>query len=261
MNLIIGNTSQQSYYYPEDYIRVSSHNIDFNYLRNNKFDSVYITFAEQRIYEPDIDYITPNFTYTMKIIDTILDNSDKIVIYMSCELWSNRVGVIDIKDVVDFKISNKYTVSKFMLLDKIKTLRLTDKRYEKVIILYPFYFNSAMRSKYFLFGKIFDSIINEKKIDVGNLNFYRDMVHTKFLVKKSIESYSDVLIGSGKFFNVRDFIMDLYSNFNMDYHEFVTEDKGLRPNDKLIRANVSWSYEYKDLLDDTISDLKNFKNK
>ena len=147
-----------------------------------------------------------------------------------------------------------------MLFNEIKRLRNYDSRYNKVVIVHPFYFNSVYRSKYFLFGKIFDSIVNGKKIEVGNLNFYRDMVHTKFLVKKSIELDKDSMIGSGKLFNVRDFAVDLYDSFGMSYAEYVKENPNLIPNDKLIRADVSWDYSYQNLLEDTIEDLKNKMN-
>ena len=259
MNIVIGNTSQQSYYYPDDYIKMSSRNIDLDYLSSKRFESAYITFAEQRIYESNIDYITPNFRYTLDVIDKLLDKTDKIVIFTSCELWSNKSGVITNVTQPDFDISNKYTISKLLLLEEIKRLRKYDKRYNKVVIIHPFYFNSIHRSKYFLFGKIFDSIINEKHIEVGNLDFYRDMVHTKFLVKKCIEIDQDSVVGSGKLFNVRDFVIDLYDSFGMKYGVYVKEDRNSIPNDKLIRADVKWDYSYRDLLEETINDLKTNK--
>jgi GDP-D-mannose dehydratase len=259
MNIVIGNTSQQSYYYPEDYIKVSSRNIDLDYLSSKRFESAYITFAEQRIYEENIDYIDPNFRYTLDIIDKLLDKTDKIAIFTSCELWSNKSGVITNLTQPDFDVSNQYTLSKLLLLEEIKRLRKYDPRYNKVVIIHPFYFNSIHRSKYFLFGKIFDSIINEKHIEVGNIDFYRDMVHTKFMVKKCIELDQDSMVGSGKLFNVRDFVIDLYDSFGMRYDVYVKEDRNSIPNDKLIRADVEWNYSYQDLLEDTINDLK--KNK
>jgi len=257
MNLVIGNTSQQSYYYPEEYIRLSSRNIDLEYISSKKFGSAYITFAEQRIYEENIDYIGPNFKYTLEIIERLLDKTDKIVIFTSCELWSNRSGIITNQTEPDFNLSNQYTLSKLLLFNEIKRLRKHDSRYNKVVVVHPFYFNSVHRSNYFLFSKIFDSIKNHKPIEVGNLNFYRDMVHTKFLVKKCIEIDRDTVLGSGKLFNVRDFVIDLYDSFGMRYYEYVKENLNLIPNDKLIRADVNWDYSYQDLLEDTIGDLKN----
>ena len=256
-NLVIGNTSQQSHYYPEDYIKISSRNINMDYLRSNEFDSVYITFAEQRIYDKNIDYTTPNFIYTLDIVKNLLDNCDKIVLFTSCELWSNKTGIINIDTEPDFNVSNIYTISKLLLVNEIKRLREIDDRYNKVVLLHPFYFNSRYRSEYFLFGKIFRSIVNREKIKVGNLDFHRDMIHTKFLVKKAIELNKDSMVGSGNLFNVRNFVMDLYKSFNMDYFDYVTEDLSKTSNDdKLIRANVNWNYTYDDLLDQTINDLK-----
>ena len=43
-NLVIGNTSQLSKYFPDDYRKISSRNINDNDL-HGKWDSVYITFA------------------------------------------------------------------------------------------------------------------------------------------------------------------------------------------------------------------------
>lgn len=259
MNLVIGNTSQQSYYYPEDYIKISSRNIDFNYLSSNNFESVYITFAEQRIYEKNIDYISTNYIKTLDLIKSVIDKSDKVVIFGSCEIWSNKTGIIKETTTPDFDISNEYTLSKFLLINEIKRLRNIDDIYNKVVIINPFYFNSVYRNKYFLFGKIFDSIINKKRIEVGNLNFYRDMVHTNFLVKKVIESKNDMLVGSGKLFNVRDFIIDLYHNFEMDYFYYVKEDRSqIVSNEKLIRANVDWKYTYDNLMIETVNDINNF---
>jgi len=257
MNIVIGNTSQQSNYYPDDYIRISSRNIDFDYISSERFESAFLTFAEQRIYEENIDYIGTNFRYTLEVIEKLLDKTDKVVIFTSCELWSNTSGVITNHTNPDFNISNQYALSKLLLFNEIKRLRNLDSRYNKVVIVHPFYFNSVYRSKYFLFGKIFDSIVNKKKIEVGNLNFYRDMVHTKFLVKKSIELDKDSMLGSGKLFNVRDFVIDLYDSFGMNYAEYVKENPNLIPNDKLIRADVNWDYSYQNLLEDTIEDLKN----
>jgi len=132
--------------------------------------------------------------------------------------------------------------------------------YNKVIFVHPFYFNSVYRNKYFLFGKIFDSIIKKQRIDVGSLDFYRDMVHASFVVKKSIEATSDCMIGSGKLFHARTFIKDLYQLNNMDFDEYVKENVSVLPTgkEKLIMAKVPWEYAYEDLLSDTQTELEQF---
>lgn len=260
MNLVIGSTSQLAHYFPEEYVKISSRNVDLTYLNSNEWDSVYITFAEQRIYEPAIDYIGPNYINTLKIINQLLHSSKKIVCYTSCELWSELHGSIFLDTKPNFDLSNEYTVSKLLLLNKIKQLRSIDPIYNKVIFIHPFYFNSVFRNEYFLFGKIFSSIINKKKIDVGNLDFDRDMVHAKFVVDKSIEAQQDCLVGSGNLINARKFIQDLYKLNDLDFYEFVTEDVS-KPSakNKRITANVAWDYTYENLLKDTQADILNRK--
>jgi nucleoside-diphosphate-sugar epimerase len=261
MNLVIGNTSQQSHYYPDDYIKISSRNIDFNYLKDNKFNNIYITFAEQRIYDNNVDYFGPNVNYTLEIINHIIDNCKKIVVFTSCELWSNLTGDIDVNTPPDFNISNQYTLSKLILLNEIKRLRSINQNFKKIVILHPFYFNSVYRSKYFLFGKIFDSIINKKQITTGCLDFYRDMVHTSFVVKNAINLNVDSVIGSGKLFNVKNFVKDLYYSFNMDFDDYVIEDKEIKSISKTIKAKTDIIYSYENLLNDTIKDIICYKNK
>lgn len=260
MNLVIGSSSQLSHYFPKDYMRISSRDVNFDYLINHQWDSVYLTFAEQRIYDIGIDYITPNYIYTLNIINSLLNNSDKIVCYTSCELWNELSGSISIDTKPKFyPLNNEYNISKLLLWNKILELRKIDKKYNKVILMHPFYFNSIHRNEYFLFGKIFNSIIKKQKIEVSNLNFYRDMVHTKFIVNKSIELNSDSMIGSGKLFNVRDFIKDLYQMNEMDFTYFVYENNynnfPIR-KEKLIMAKVDWEYTYQNLLADTQEDLQ-----
>lgn len=262
MDLVIGSTSQLSHYFPENYIKISSRNIDFNYLKSEVWDSVYITFSEQRVKDNQayIDYITPNFIYTLNIIDSLLENSSKIVCYTSCELFNKLSGIIYNNTEPDF-IYSEYNISKLLLLKKVKERQKIDPRYNKVIFIHPFYFNSVYRSQYFLFGKIFNSIINKKQIQIGNIDFCRDMVHTSFVVKQSIEATQDMVLGSGKLFNVRAFVKDLYRLNDMDFYSYVKEDMLAPPSGrpKLIMAKVDWDYTYQNLLDDTQRDIVNYK--
>ena len=118
-NLIIGNNSQISYYFPNSYIKISSRNIDYDIL-SQKWNSVYITFAEQRIYDNDIDYITTNYKYTLNLIDRLIDKCDKIVVYSSCDLWNNCGGEITLETKFNYKSKNDYLLSKHMLINKIR---------------------------------------------------------------------------------------------------------------------------------------------
>jgi GDP-D-mannose dehydratase len=257
MNLVIGASSQIAHYLPDDYIKISSRNIDFNFLTSNKWNAVYLPFSEQRIYDANIDYITPNYIYTLQIINTLLPYTDKIVCYTSCELWNNLTGFISTNTPPSFSpITNEYCISKLLLWNKIIELRKIDRNYEKVIFIHPFYFNSVYRSEYFLFGKIFNSILNKQKIQVGNLDFDRDMVHTKFVAQKSIEAKQDTMVGAGRLFNVKQFVQDIYRLNGLDFNSLVEENNASpigKP--KLIKAKVDWDYTYQDILYDTQNDL------
>ncbi len=192
-NLIIGNTSQLSHYFPKNFTKISSRNIDFEFLKNNKWNEVYLCFGESRKYlSNSSEYEFVNYNLTKKIIENLNENSEKIVTYSTCELWNKYSGPIDLGCEFDF-FSTPYLESKY----KITKFVLENKNLKNTIVLYPFNFNSIYRTKDFLFGKIFDSIINKQKITIGNTYFNRDIIHPEFVVNKSLLSNKHELIGSG----------------------------------------------------------------
>ena len=251
-NLVIGNTSQLAYYFPDDYIKISSRNIEFT---NEQYDRVYICFAEQRTYiqnDPSI-FLNTNIDYTLKIIDHFSKLSNKIIVYGTSELWNNCNGTIDITTPFNYKPTN-YIDSKKSMIEKIK------ERYDNVIILHPFNFNSIHRKQGFLFSKIFDSVINEKKITIGNTYFYRELLHPKFIVEQSIKATHDNIIGSGRLIFVNDFIRSLYSYFSIRYEEFVTEDikESFTSGEKIFYLK-SKQVLYNNLYNDTIREIEEIK--
>lgn len=266
-NLIIGDTSQMSYYYPDDYIRISSRNINFDYLKSNYWDSVYITFAEQNVYNNlNNDFLNVNYFYTLKVIDEIINNSNRIVIFTTCELWNKYNGEINLNCKFDYSSSNinmyNYIYSKEKLYNDIIKKRKEDNRYNKIIIIHPFNFNSVYRRKDFLFGKIFDSIINKNKITIGDTNFNRDIIHTKYLVERTIKSNSDEIVGSGGVININNFIKKLYHYFDMDYNYYVSEnynDFNNKKNTYYSQQNLIYTYDM--LFKDTVEDIKKYIEK
>ena len=54
-NLVIGNTSQLSHYFPDYYEKISSRNIDITKLYSKKYDKVFLLFAEQRTFLNESD--------------------------------------------------------------------------------------------------------------------------------------------------------------------------------------------------------------
>lgn len=253
-NLVIGNTSQLAHYFPDDYIKISSRNIEFT---NEQYNRVYICFAEQRTYIKDDRnlFLDANIDYTLNIIDYFSKYSNQIIVYGTSELWNNCNGTIDILTPFNYNYSD-YIDSKRIMIEKIK------EKYNNVIILHPFNFNSVYRKTGFLFSKIFDSIIYEKPITIGNTYFYRELLHPKFVVEQSIKATEDQIIGSGRLTFVNDFIRSLYSYFSMDYKNYVTEDikEGFTTNEKIFYFK-SKQVLYNNLYNDTVKEIEDIKYK
>jgi nucleoside-diphosphate-sugar epimerase len=256
-NLVIGSTSQLSQYFPEDFVKVSSRNIDFNFIKSSNWDRIFLCFGESRKNLNDENiYFQINFDLTIRIINEIKSYANKIVVYSTCELWNKYDGQISIDLPFDFYntpyLNSKYKLTKF-LIDN-------DEFYQNVIIIYPFNFNSIKRSQDFLFGKIFYSIINKKEIEIGDTYFYRDMIHPKLVVSESIKSEKSKIVGSGRLIFVNDFIRDLYKSFNLDYDLMVSEKiykyKEYSKNKEYYLKSNKCHYIYDELLTDTVKDIK-----
>jgi nucleoside-diphosphate-sugar epimerase len=256
-NLIIGDTSQLSQYFPKDYIRISSRNIDFKGLQEDKYDSVYLCFADQRTFIEDNEkeFVKVNYNYTLDVINFFKPISNRVVIYSTCELWNNVEGGVNIDTPFDYNYS-PYIKSKELLTNRIKDLRDYN---QNVIIIYPFNFNSPFRKGGFLFGKIFDSIINKKKIEIGNTDFNRDLIHPSYIVERSIKAEKDELVGSGNLININKFIRNLYKEMNMVYEDYVTENSvnNLQVKRKEFYCETDTKYPYDLLLSKTVEDIKN----
>lgn len=262
-NLVIGNTSQLSQYFPKDYIKISSRNIDFETIKLKKWNRVFLCFGESRkfISEKEL-YDEINFDYTLYVIDQLKDFCEKIIVYSTCELWNNVSGPIDINTPTNFH-STPYIESKYRITNYINSKR---EIYNNIIILYPFNFNSPYRSKNFLFGKIFYSLINFEKVEIGDTYFYRDIVHPKFVVSKSISANTDEIVGSGRLCFVNDFIKDLFNYFEVCYEDYIDEkefDKYNEYNKKneFYLHSKKCIYTYQNLLKDTIDDIKLFRKR
>ena len=260
-SLIIGNTSQLSYYFPKEYVRVSSRNLDIDKLKDQNWDRVFICLGESRKFIKDLKvYDEVNFYLTLKIIDELKEISRKVIVYSTCELWNQYDGQISLSDNFNFYttpyLQSKYKISKYIIDNK--------EDYSNVIILYPFNFNSIRRDSNFLFGKIFNSIIEKKMIEIGDTYFYRDIVHPNFVVQQSIKSTDHKIIGSGRLIFVNDFIRDLYKNFNMNYDDYVVENiskyNEYEKRKEYYLKSQKNLYTYENLLVDTINDLKNYEN-
>jgi hypothetical protein len=262
MNLIVGNTSQISYYFPRDYERISSRDIDYSKFKNKIYDRIYLTFGENRTFiEKDNDdiFIKTNVYYTIDQIKFFAPKCKYLVVYGTSELWNAYEGPVNINMQFSYD-ETPYIKSKAFLMQHINNLR--KEGYDNIIVIHPFNFNSFHRKGDFLFGKIFDSILNKKTIEIGNTYFYRDIIHPNYVVKRSVLATKDELVGSGRLIFVNEFIHKLYDYFNMNYDVYVTENS---QNNLHIKRKIyyldSKEVLYSTLYEDTIFDLQfNSKN-
>jgi nucleoside-diphosphate-sugar epimerase len=253
-NLVIGNSAQLARYFPIDYLKISSRNIPSSIFDEN-WNVVYIVFAEQRTFNSNCDdFLHINFNYTLEVINKLKAN--KIIFYSTAELWNNFSGAIDASFEYNFKRSD-YLESKFKISEFLKN------SYNNVKIVYPFNFNSVYRNSPFLFGKIFDSIINKKKILIGDTYFYRDITHPKFIVDNSIDIKTDTVLGSGRLIFVNDFIRSLYKSFNMDFNFYVKEDLSVKSiyRNSLFYSNQDVVFNENDLLYLSCKEINQILNK
>lgn len=252
MDLIIGSSSQISHYFPHEMQRVSSRNIPEE-IFEKKWESVYLTFAEQRTrYATDNnykdDFYRVNVHMTLDIAKKLKAN--RIIYYSTVELWNSLDGAISLKTPFNFA-QNYYTDSKYIATEMLRQI-------ENVVVLFPFNFNSVYRSEDYLFGKIFSSIKERKTVEVGNLDIKRDILHANWVAKQSLIAKKAKIIGSGTFHDVRKFIRDVYTGCGLNPDDLLIENGDPnRHNRVLYLGSKKILYDYETLLKDTIDDIEN----
>jgi nucleoside-diphosphate-sugar epimerase len=254
-NLIIGSTSQLSYYFPSNFHKISSRNVDIEVIKNGNYDSVFILFAEQRTFlnESENFFTDVNFKKTLKLINEIKNYVNKIVIYSTSELWNKYDGKVSINDNFNYNYT-PYIKSKQILCDYINEFR---DFYSNVVIVYPFNFNSPYRKEGFLFSKIFKSLMNKEKCSVGNLNFNRDIIHPQIIVNNSMSSSNDILVGTGELINIEGFVDDIFNLYKMNYKDYILFDNNYSLTNKRNSYYSKIKYSSREeLIKLTINDLQ-----
>ena len=254
-NLVIGNTSQLAYYFPNDYDKISGRDIDYKTIRDKKYNAIFITFAEQRTFlnESEKFFVDVNFNYTLDTINKIKNYCEKIIIYSTSELWNDYDGKVSIT------MPFKYNYTPYIKSKELLSLYINENKdkYENVHIIYPFNFNSPYRKNGFLFSKIFDSIVNKNKNSIGNISFLRDIIHPSIIVNESIKTNKDLLIGGGKLININTFVEDLFKINNLNLSDYLTinESNNLKNSRKNYFSETSYS-NYQELLNLTYYDTQ-----
>ena len=260
MNLIIGDTSQLTPYFKEldsNIVTVSSRDFTLDKVGNQKFDRAFLTFAEQRTFlNEGVDFFTNiNVDYTIKTIVNLSPVVKTFIVYSTSELWNGYSGGITLN--MPFNNNNTpYIQSKEIMEYRVNLLR---QHGIDIKIVYPFNFNSPYRRDGFLFSKFMKVILNKEHITVGDLNFSRDITHPKLIVDASLNTQTDVIIGSGILINIKQFYVDLLKEFSIIYEEYVTEESGSFVNTRepyFLKTDI----KYNNLLKDTVNDIRKFKD-
>ena len=104
----------------------------------------------------------------------------------------------------------------------------------------------------FLFGKVIDSIIHRKKIEIGDTYYYRELLHPSFIVDESLKMETDKIIGTGKLIFINNFIKKLYNTFDMSYGNFIKEDT---TNYSIYRKNIFYTKQQEDFTEDQLFNI------
>jgi nucleoside-diphosphate-sugar epimerase len=251
MKLIVGDSAQVARYFPADYTKVSSRDIP-GHLYDGSYEEVHLVFGLNVKGLSPSAYDEVNHLYTLEVLKGFLRRSRRVVLYSTCELWSDCWGPIDLGTPFKFH-SEPYILSKWRIVDSIRRMGL-----RQVTVVYPFNHNSVHRKPDFLFGKVFHSILSASPIEIGDTHYYRDLLHSSHVTSVCRQLSGDTVIGSGRLVFVNDFIRDLYRRFDLSYEELVTEHAGkwsyIPKNEYYLRGPVRYPYER--LLDDTVAELK-----
>jgi GDPmannose 4,6-dehydratase len=141
---------------------------------------------------------------------------------------------------------------------------------------------SPRRGSNFVTNKVVKTAVQIKlgmtdKLELGNLDSYRDWGHSKDYVKAmhKILNHSvadDFVVSTMKTHSVRDMVKYVFSKLNMDYEKYVTQNKTFMRPEELnylkgdstkIRTELNWTPEYtfESMLDEMIEHWLNYYGK
>jgi len=129
---------------------------------------------------------------------------------------------------------------------------------KKVITLFPCNFNSKYRQEGFLFHKLILAITKDQKSKVGNLDFHREIAHTKYITRKVLQANKSEIISPGFQVNIKQYFTDVLKHFNKKYSDYFieTDNKSESYLDNVYDIEDE-SYSYEKLVEQTVEDFVN----
>lgn len=263
MDLFVG-TGQLTYFWDKQntiFVPPKEFDVYLPQLQKKYWEKAFVAFAKGDTFQENRseEFYAVNVVYTEYVVKELCKICDKVYFFSTSELWNKCQGPISLEaNFKPFSSSMGFDFDHYSPYINSKAI-ITEKLFEndKVILLFPFSFNSPFRKeKRFLFGKIFNSIINQEPIEIGNIDCYRDMMHPKFVAQEAILAEKHKIIGSGRVIHVGDFVRNLYAYFGLDFDEFV---KILPQHNLKVQRNIFYLDSscclYSNLFEDTVNDI------
>ena len=104
-------------------------------------------------------------------------------------------------------------------------------------------------------------MLNDKKISIGDIDFYRDLTHPKVIVDVSLNTNKDIIVGSGELINVKNFIQDIFTRLNKSIINYIEYNDS---NNLKIKRRGYYSCNkisnYNELINLTIKDIYEYKS-
>lgn len=140
----------------------------------------------------------------------------------------------------EFELRSPYAIAKALAYNWVKYFRQT----YGMFICSAFCFNHSniYRNSSFYVQRVCQSAARislgkQKELTLGNINFWRDESYADFCVEAfhkmlQLDKPEDFIIARGQCFHGEEFLDEAFGYFNLDWKNFVCQDKNLlRPND------------------------------
>jgi GDPmannose 4,6-dehydratase len=243
-----------------------------------KPDEIYNLGAQSHV---RISFDVPQFTLqtnmigTLNLLEAYRSFCPKARFYQasSSEMFGNEIDEDGCqRETTPMKPTSPYGCSKLAAYCIVRNYRNSYNLYASNGIL--FNHESPRRGENFVTAKIARGVVSiakklSKKLELGNLDAYRDWGHSKDYVKamhKILQHHEpdEFVISSMETHSVRDFCAEAFGYFGLDYKDYVTQNpKFMRPEELTMlkgdsskaRNALSWEpeYDFKALVKDMVS--------
>lgn len=224
--LLVGSGSQIAKFLPINLDRISARQwFKDGMPLSCDYEIILFGFGENRTFLPQTlanrqSFEHVNIVLSLQAALRIKDRCKRAVFFGTAELWSKHQGAV-YPQTPENAFDSMYIESKRIMRDKLLELN-----YNEIRIIHPFNFNTNHRKGDYLFGKVFDSIANRRKITIYDTYFERDIVSPRHVAAKSLDPAlpKELVVGSGRAIHVNSLIRKMYKTAGLQFEDYVIED-------------------------------------